>query len=85
VLDGSGPLFTEFDTRYMSAGSLKDRAQWARSMIEVGAYTRNEIREEDGKDPLPGLDEPLTPMNMTTGTKPKESDDEIDTDPAAQA
>jgi hypothetical protein len=67
VLDGSGPLFTEFDTRYMRAGSLKDRAQWARSMIEVGAYTRNEVREEDGKDPLKGLDEPLTPMNMTTG------------------
>lgn len=84
VLDGSGPLFTEFDTRYMRAGSLKDRAQWARSMIEVGAYTRNEVREEDGKDPLKGLDEPLTPMNMTTGSNPKDPDDEDDTDPAAQ-
>jgi len=64
LLDGSGPLFAEFDTRYMMAGSMKDRAQWARTMAEMGIYTRNEIRDEEGKDPLPGLDEPLTPMNM---------------------
>lgn len=67
VLDGSGPLFVEFDTRYMQAGSLADRAQWARTMVEMGIYTRNEIRDEEGKDPLPGLDAPLTPLNMQSG------------------
>ena len=67
LLDGSGPLFAKFDTRYLTAGSMKDRAQWARNMAEMGIYTRNELRDEEGKDPLPGLDEPLTPMNMTTG------------------
>jgi HK97 family phage portal protein len=67
LLDGSGPLFAEFDVRYLLAGSMVDRAQWARSMTEMGIYTRNEIRDEDGLDPLPGLDEPLTPMNMQTG------------------
>ena len=30
----------------------------------MGIYTRNELRDEEGKDPLPGLDDPLTPMNM---------------------
>ena len=64
VLDGEGPLFVKFDTRYMTEGSLKDRAQWARTMAEMGIYTRNELREDEGKDPLPGLDEPLTPLNM---------------------
>lgn len=64
VLDGAGPLFAEFDTRYLLSGSMKDRAVWARTMAEMGIYTRNEIRDEEGKDPLPGLDEPLTPMNM---------------------
>ena len=64
LLDGSGPLYAEFDTRYMTAGSLKDRAQWNRSMVEAGIYTRNEIRDSEGLDPLDGLDEPLTPMNM---------------------
>lgn len=64
LLDGAGPLFAEFDTRYLNAGAMKDRAVWARSMAELGIYTRNELRDEEGKDPLPGLDEPLTPLNM---------------------
>ena len=68
LLDGAGPLFAEFDTRYLTAGSMKDRAMWARTMAEMGIYTRNEIRDEEGKDPLPGLDEPLTPLNMTKGS-----------------
>lgn len=75
LLDGSGPLFAEFDTRYLLAGSMQARAQWARTMTEMGIYTRNEIRDEEGKDPLPGLDKPLTPLNMSksggaSGTPP---------------
>jgi HK97 family phage portal protein len=69
LLDGSGPLFTEFDTRYLTEGSMASRAQWASTMAGLGIYTRNEIREMDGLDPLPGLDEPLTPLNMTQGGK----------------
>lgn len=69
LLDGSGPLFAEFDVRYLLAGPMKDRAMWARTMAEMGIYTRNEIRDEEGKDPLPGLDEPLTPLNMNAGPK----------------
>ena len=79
LLDGAGPLSAGFDTRYLIAGSMKDRAVWARTMAEMGIYTRNEIRDEEGKDPLPGLDEPLTPMNMTAGKqegKPNEDDPE---------
>lgn len=75
LLDGSGPLFAEFDARYLMAGSMKDRSQWARTMAELGIYTRNELRDEEGKDPLPGLDEPLTPLNMT-GQKPQGNDDD---------
>jgi len=67
LLDGSGPLFGEFDIRYLMAGSMKDRAMWARTMAEMGIYTRNEIRDEEGKDPLPGLNDPLTPLNMARG------------------
>lgn len=77
MLDGAGPLYVQFDTRYMVAGSMKDRAQWARTMAEMGIYTRNEIRDEEGKDPLPGLDEPLTPMNMIQG--PKQGSDDAET------
>lgn len=81
LLDGAGPLFAEFDTRYMMAGSMKDRAAWARTMAEMGIYTRNEIRDEEGKDPLPGLDEPLTPLNMGGAQKGQQNEDA--TDPAA--
>lgn len=70
LLDGAGPLFAEFDTRYMRSGSMHDRSQWARTMAEMGIYTRNELRDEEGKDPLPGLDEPLTPMNMAGASAP---------------
>ena len=80
LLDGSGPLFAEFDTRYLLAGSTTDRAQWARTMVEMGIYTRNEIRDNEGLDPLPGLDEPLTPLNMTQGDEsadePKDPQDD---------
>ena len=78
LLDGAGPLFAEFDVRYLMAGSMKDRAQWARTMAEMGIYTRNEIRDEEGKDPLPGLDEPLTPLNMSNGKQGADNGDEPD-------
>jgi HK97 family phage portal protein len=80
LLDGSGPLYGEFDTRYLLAGAQKDRAAWARTMTEMGIYTRNEIRDEEGMDPLPGLDDPLTPMNMTGGSN---ADDDTDDDGTA--
>lgn len=82
LLDGSGPLFAEFDVRQLLAGSMRDRSQWARTMAELGIYTRNELRDEEGKDPLPGLDEPLTPMNMT-GSKPTQGANDGNQDPAA--
>jgi HK97 family phage portal protein len=82
LLDGAGPLFAEFDTRYLMAGSMRDRAQWARTMAEMGIYTRNEIRDEEGRDPLPGLDEPLTPLNMVSGKKGEPNDPNDPTDNA---
>lgn len=85
VLDGAGPLFAEFDIRYLLSGSMRDRAQWARTMAEMGIYTRNEIRDEEGRDPLPGLDEPLTPLNMAGGkaekTTAEPNEDDPDADP----
>lgn len=83
LLDGSGPLFAEFDVRYLLSGSMNDRAQWARAMTELGIYTRNEIRDEEGKDPLPGLDEPLTPLNMNTGNGKPSNAQDPPADPAA--
>lgn len=75
LLDGSGPLFGEFDTRYMRAGSIKDRAVYARTMVEMGLMSPNEYRDEEGWDPRPGGDEYLTPLNMSNGTEDKPQPD----------
>lgn len=70
LLDGAGPLFAEFDARYMRAGSIKDRAVYARTMIEMGLMSPNEYRDEEGRDPRKGGDEYLKPMNMQSGSDP---------------
>lgn len=67
LLDGAGPLFAGFDTRYMTMGPMKDRAVYARTMIEMGLLNPNEWRDEEGRDPREGGEEYLRPMNMTTG------------------
>ena len=68
LLDGfDGPLFAKFDTRELTKANTADREKFYRTVAEMGIYTRNEIRELEGLEPLPGLDEPLTPMNMTQG------------------
>lgn len=81
LLDGSGPLFAEFDTRYIRMASMKDRAMYARTMIEMGLMSPNEWRDMEGMDPRPGGDEYLRPLNLTSGDdgetddgKPSEED-----------
>jgi HK97 family phage portal protein len=78
LLDGNGPLFGEFDTRYMRAGSIKDRAVYARTMVEMGLMSPNEYRDEEGWDPRPGGDEYLTPLNMQSGKQGKPNEDNPD-------
>jgi HK97 family phage portal protein len=78
LLDGAGPLFAEFDTRYLMAGAMKDRAVYARTMVEMGLLSPNEWRDEEGRDPREGGDEYLRPMNMTGGTPAGSPDEETD-------
>ncbi|MES2349159.1 MAG: phage portal protein [Pseudomonadota bacterium] len=66
LLDGAGPLFAEFDTRYLTAGSMKDRSEYIRAVIDTGTQNRNEVRDDLGLDPVAGLDKHLMPLNMTT-------------------
>jgi len=72
VLDGKGPLYADFDTRYLTQGSMRDRAEWARSMIEMRIMTRNEVRDSFGLDATEGGDEFWSPANIagSTGTDP---------------
>ena len=70
-------LEIHLDVSIFMQGSLRDQAVYDRIQVELGLRTRNELRVRDGKNPLPGLDEPLTPLNMTDG---KEEENEKDED-----
>lgn len=47
-------------------GALKDQAQFLHTMVQDGVMTRNEARGMLDLNPIAGLDEPLTPVNLTT-------------------
>ncbi len=61
--------FAEFLTEALLRGNTKDR--YEAYQIAVGGngpwMTRNEVRVLENMNPLPGLDEPLQPLNMGPG------------------
>lgn len=68
LLNNSVDIETMHDTRPLTRASTADREKYYRSMAETGIMTRNEVRAEEGLPPIDGLDQPLTPLNMTTDT-----------------
>lgn len=57
-------VFAEFLLDSLLRGNSVDRANSYRVYVETGIMTRNEIRLRENLNPLDGLDEPLTPLNM---------------------
>lgn len=53
----------------MLRGALKDTAEYLYKLVSIGSMTRNESREKLDLNPIDGLDEPLTPMNLTGSTE----------------
>ncbi|PHM20943.1 MAG: phage portal protein [Curvibacter sp. PD_MW3] len=47
-------------------GAMNDTANFLDRLTRGGTMVRNEARAKLDLDPLPGLDDPLTPTNMTT-------------------
>jgi HK97 family phage portal protein len=58
--------FAKLHPEGLMAGDSKARAEFYASGIVNGWLTRNEARVYEDKDPLPGLDDPLVPLNMGT-------------------
>lgn len=58
--------FIEFLVDSLLRGDSAARANFYRTMVTMGAFTRNEVREKENMNPLEGLDEPLVPQNMAT-------------------
>lgn len=55
-----------FDHTVMMLGDGKSRAERLARLVLAGVLLRNEAREEEGYDPIDGLDEPMQPANMMT-------------------
>ncbi len=67
VLDGSGPLFIQFDNRAMNAANLKDTGDFYAKALGSGGsppwMTQNEVRAEQGLPPIEGGDILFKPTN----------------------
>lgn len=58
--------FIEFLLDVLLRGDTSTRYEAYGKAIKDGWMTRNEARRLENRNPLPGLDEPLQPLNMTT-------------------
>lgn len=56
--------YVKFNEKVLLRGDLDARGNFLTKMIYSGVITRNEARALEDMDPLEGLDEPLTPVNM---------------------
>lgn len=57
-----------FDVNALLRGDAAARAAYYTQGIQWGWLTRNEARAGEEMQPIDGLDEPLTPLNMKAGT-----------------
>lgn len=63
-------FFCEFLVDGLLRGDSKARATFYRFGIQDGWLVRNEARIRENLNPLPGLDEPLQPLNMAGANEP---------------
>lgn len=59
--------YCEFDMSRLLRGDMQERYAAYATAIQWGYMTRNEARTAENWEPIDGLDEPLTPLNMQTG------------------
>lgn len=75
-------LEVEFDFTVLLRGDAAARSAYYHNGILDGWLTRNEARELEGRSPLPGLDEPLLPLNMQEEGATEDDSDAPDDDAA---
>lgn len=65
-------FYAEFTRDALVRGDIAARWQAYTAAVQTGTFTRNEIRELENRNPLPGLDTPLDPAHLTgNAAKPK--------------
>lgn len=72
----------DFDFKKLARGDSTARANNNTRLVAGGIITRNEARADEGREPLPGLDEPLQPLNMVKASEADEEEgDDSEADP----
>jgi len=61
-----GKLFVEFNTNALLRGNPKDRAEYYRTMLNIGAISINEIRQKENMNRVDVGDNLFMQMNMST-------------------
>ena len=64
--DRQSGYYFKFNDAAMLRGSMKDTAEYLYRLTTAGIMERNEARGKLDLNPIDGLDDPLTPINMTT-------------------
>lgn len=62
--DEKGTYYTKFNLEGLLRGDSAARAAFYNTTVTLGIFTRNEVRELENRNPLEGLDGPLTPLNL---------------------
>lgn len=65
-------VYSKFNLDTLLRGDSTQRAAFYKSMRDVGAYSPNEIRALEDRDPIEGGDIHLVPMNMVPLTSAEE-------------
>ena len=71
-----GKYFCEFLIDDFLRADFKTRMEGYAIQVTNGWLTRNEVRAMENMNPLPGLDEPLVPLNMGNGGDEEPVDDD---------
>jgi hypothetical protein len=59
-------LYAKFSLQALMRGDARTRSDFYSALITLGVLTRNEARGLEDLNPIPGLDEPLRPLNLAT-------------------
>lgn len=57
-------LYTKHNIDGLLRGNAKDRAEYYKSMFNIGAFSQNDIRRLENQDPIEGGDDYFVPLNM---------------------
>lgn len=68
--------YAEFLVDGLLRGDISSRYSAYSTGVNTGFLTRNEVRAKENMNPLPGLDEPLEPLNMSRASEQRNNERE---------